>query len=238
MSPQPLGQVKPDARLHIGPLAPAGEFDPDLCRQATYVISLWSYTETRLLRMASSFLKSEQSLVTDMLQAVKSSDGRRAAIRAAGEHRLANQPGDLTLFLAALDALAHAELLRNRYTHHVWASSPDIPGAIILVDPRLVGRAVAAEAEGATGRGWLYPGASHFDRMQVMVYRSQDLKEDVTEAVDAALIADGIEDWYAWLACDARELATHSRDLLLEQFPRLRRAFEKRQQSALGTVAL
>lgn len=45
MSPQPLGRVNPDARLDIGPLAPACDFDPDLCRLATHVISLWSYTE-------------------------------------------------------------------------------------------------------------------------------------------------------------------------------------------------
>jgi len=238
MSPQPLGRVKPDAELHFGPLAPAGEFDPELCRLATYVISLWSYSEAVLLRMASSFLKSEQRIVVDMLKAVKSTDGRRAAIRAAGEHRLANSPDDLRFFMAALDALAYAEGLRHRFAHHVWASSRDVPGGIILVDPRLVERAVAAEAEGATEKNWRSTGAPHFDRMEVMVYRIQDLKEDVSEALDAAMIADGLDEWYGFIALDARDLATPIRDLLLEQYPRLRRAFDKRSQSTPGTVAV
>jgi hypothetical protein len=228
MSPQPLGRIKPDATLHIGPLAPAADFDAELCKLATYVISLWSYTEAGLLRMASQFLRTEQSVVTDMLQAVKSAEGRWAAVKAAGLHRLAASPDDSLFFLAALDALAHAQRLRHQYAHSIWASSPDIPGAIILIDPRLIERAVAAEYEGITEVGWQFTSATHFDRMKVMVYRQPDLMEDVREAGDAALIMDGLEEWYGFLSVDARDLASNIHDHLLEEYPRLRNAFNKR----------
>jgi hypothetical protein len=238
MSPQPLGRVKPDARLHIGPLKPAGAFDPELCRLATYVISLWSYTEAGLLRMASAFLKAEQRVVTSMLQAVKNTEGRRAAVRAAAEHCLVESPDDLRFFIAALDSLEIAERLRHRYAHYIWASSPDIPGAVILIDPRLLERAHAVEAEGVTEQGWLAAGATHFDRMKALVYRKEDLNADVSEACNAALIMDGVEEWYGWLAIDERDLATPVRDLLLEEHPRLRRAFEKRKSDSSEGAAV
>lgn len=232
MSPQPLARVKPEASLHIGALSPAGDFDPELCRLAVHVISLWSYTEAGLLRMAAQFLASEQPLVTHMLQAVKNAEGRRAAVKAAGLQRLSGGSDDASFFLAALDALGHAEELRNRYAHQIWASSPDIPDAIILIDPRLIERAEALEAAGAIEGHWLLPSASHFDRMKVMVYRKPDLQKDVSEACDAAIIVDQLVEWYGFRSIAAPELAAPIRDLLLEQYPRLRDAYSRRRSQA------
>jgi len=175
--------------------------------------------------MASQFLQAEQTLVADMLQAVKSAEARRAAIKAAAQHRLAASPDELRFFLAALEALSHAEGNRHRFAHHIWASSGDIPGAIILIDPALVERSVAAEAEGITEHGWRFAEAPHFDRMRVMVYRKQDLMEEVGEAADAASIMDGLEEWYAFVS--DQEVSATIRDMLLEQYPRLRRAFDR-----------
>jgi hypothetical protein len=162
-----------------------------------------------------------------MLQAVKSAESRKAAVKAAGEHRLANSPSERKFFLAALKALSYAEGLRNHYAHHIWAYSHDVPGAIILIDPRLVERAVAAEAAGTTEKGWQFPKAPHLDRMKVMVYRKQDLVDDVSEAVDAAMLIDGLEEWYGFLALDAHDLSASIEQLLLEQYLRFRRAYEQ-----------
>jgi hypothetical protein len=61
--------------------------------------------------------------------------------------------------------------------------------------------------------------------MRVMVYRKQDLMEEVGEAADAASIMDGLEEWYAFVS--DQEVSATIRDMLLEQYPRLRRAFDR-----------
>lgn len=229
MSPQPLARVKPDARLHIGHLSPAGEFDAELCKSVAHVISLWSYVEAGLLRMASSFLYAEHAIVVEMLQAVKSSEGKRAAVMAAGAHRFAQSPIDQGFFLCAVEVLGCAETIRNRYAHHVWASSPDIPGSIILIDPRQIERATAIEASGSTERSWRFPDAPHFDRMSVMVYRRQDLEADVREAIDAAVLIDGLEEWCGFLLPEeCRELSEGVQAVMLINSPRLVKALRRR----------
>lgn len=213
MTPNPVSQVRADAAIRAW-----WDLPSELCLDVAEIVRRWAFVEAALLRMTQSFLQAEFTLVASMLLKIDNMGSRRAALHGAAEKRL--QGDDLALWRACFTAMRRAEEVRNKWVHSHWAGAPEIPNAILLIDPRHL-EAWHAEANEKEE----FP---RLDRDKVMVYRKADLESDLRDVSEAVHIVEHLEEWVGWVMVDAPELAAGEREILLDEFPRVKRAYVQR----------
>ena len=108
---------------------------PILAALVLHIITIWAQIELEFFQLTASWLEAKQEFVAAMLLEL-SSEGQRAAMRAAAKQALANQQAALDVF-HVLDARATGcRTRRNDFVHGVWAvHSSQLPDALLLFEP-------------------------------------------------------------------------------------------------------
>ena len=131
-----------------------------------------------------------------MLKTLNGAKEQRDAIAAAGKAILSPERGKmLDKIIKRIEA---AYVPRNRLAHCLWSCSPDVPGAILLVDKQAVMQMNLQAMELMLNR-WA-GGDIVYDPAHIWVYTQEDL-EQVCEDLRAAL----------WLVIDFRQLTSFER---------------------------
>lgn len=129
MPAQPLSSLRKMVGLTIAPYAVS---ESSLGHMPMQVIATWAGVDNLQTSIIAHLLKSEHSAIHAMLMALKSTDGRRAAIEALVKS-LAPE-ADYDLYSAIQLASKPSRKQRNAFAHNIWAVSPQIEDALILID--------------------------------------------------------------------------------------------------------
>ena len=155
--PHPLSRVAPNAGVIIGN---AGDRPlsrhPDLAILAIEALASWSNVEAFLLRLFVDLFGGHGSLAANVFLSLEGQSAKNAAIAAAAASALGTRPEELRVLQAILAITKTNEKDRNKLAHWTWGESPDLPDAILLVDPR--------------------SSIGTFDRSKVFVYRAPDFQ--------------------------------------------------------------
>jgi hypothetical protein len=131
MPPQPLSSVKKSARIISDPGVLRSR--PELAVLIGDVISLWSHIEADLsvvlIRMLGGGVRSGSA----MYQAVQSFRVQMTVIDAVAKIEVEHEY--LPIFEAVLTLVRRAARKRDKLAHWLWAISPDINDALLLLDP-------------------------------------------------------------------------------------------------------
>lgn len=162
--PQPLSRVAPEAGIVIGnagdrPLAR----HPDLAVLAIEAIASWSNVESFMLGLFVELFGGHNSLATEVFLSLDGQAAKSAAINAAAVTVLKDRDPELRVLRAILAIVKTNEKDRNKLAHWTWGDSPNLPDAVLLVDPRTT--------------------VHELDRSDVYVYREQDFIA-ITQAND------------------------------------------------------
>ncbi len=192
MAPQPLSHLR-------NKLAGAVYIEHDSLvkrpKQAALVaqtIGLWSHIDHILAMMTTNFLQADFEAVIDMLQALRSSEGQRAAITAAAKSTLS--PDDFEIYEIVMKVIKPSRDRRNEYAHHLWGHADGLDDALLLINPRYLAEFHAKSETISLLRKQLifHPGAigpapEHpvLDWSQFFVFREKDIKKDLREARSA-----------------------------------------------------
>jgi hypothetical protein len=183
MPPQPLSSVRRDVRIIAG--ACATIFRPSLARLAAEAIAHWADIESQFGGILVTMLGTQAPPASAMFFALTSSSAKWSALGAAAEVALGEGSRDLEMLEVVIEQAKKAALHRNRFAHWCWAHSPDIPDALLFIDPEaLVAHDIASGTHQAphNGRGLL----ATIDRAKVYVYREKDLTEAVKSLDDVS----------------------------------------------------
>jgi hypothetical protein len=170
--PQPLSRVLPKASSIIGnagdrPLAR----HPELAVLALEAIASWSNVEAFLLDLYMQLLGGNESLAASVYLALDGQSAKTDAIKAAAANALRDRPRELALLEAILAVAKTNEKDRNELAHWTWGDSPDLPDAVLLVDPHAT--------------------LNNIDRSEIYVYRARDF-QSIVQANDR-LCGFGVE---------------------------------------------
>jgi hypothetical protein len=144
--PQPLNRVNRAANILFGGGAVAT--DPRVGVLPMVVISVCSNMDGQLTELLQVLLKAGSlRVVTALYQAVQSQTARNAALKAAAEKAL-RDPEQLRMWRAVMKAIKPVFDHRDAFAHGAWGTSPDIPDALLLADPRLFTQSIVDHLEG------------------------------------------------------------------------------------------
>lgn len=136
--PQPISRYAPEACIYYGN---AGDRPllkrPELAALAMEAIASWSNVEAFMLRLFMELFGGKESLAAEVFLSLKGQSAKDSAIRAAAKFSLSERPEELRLLHAILAIAGTNEKHRNKLAHHTWGLSPDIPDALLMVDPRV-----------------------------------------------------------------------------------------------------
>lgn len=198
MSPQPVRFSK------VG-LDVLADIPDHLASQAVYCIAAWSYVDIERTSLMSKMVKLDFPVIHAALDALTSTDARRAAIRQAAKSLLCpDRPDDFALFEAVERDLKAVDQFRNHLVHHLWVKGSGKGKSLTLLDPRsLTGlrarmKALGAKAEGAyealsralEGTRAMSYGEKDFDFWLKEMWRSVFKLQLLGEVVSAAPEAD------------------------------------------------
>jgi hypothetical protein len=132
--PQPLSRVLPNAGVWIGNV---GDYPlarhPGLALLAAEVIASWSNVEAFMLRLFVELMGGSADIAATVFLALENQSAKTAAINAASR-RL---PEEQRRLLHALLAIAKTQQKsRDKIAHWTWGDSPQLPDALLLLDPR------------------------------------------------------------------------------------------------------
>lgn len=176
MPPRPLSCLSKRGTATFTPDALVERADHALL--AMRVISIWSMTDHTFSVMASMFLRADFEVVNEMLQALTSSEGRRAAIAAAARASLTED--DLNLYRAVLKVTKPSRERRNDFAHHIWGYLTRPHDVVLLADPKAISAYNASTQAKQVG---LKPRAAKaLDISKILVFRIKDLEEEVAAA--------------------------------------------------------
>ena len=158
--PQPLSRVLPNAGIILGnagdrPLAR----HPELAVLAIEAIASWSNVEAFMLRLFMQLLGGNESLAASVFLVLENQASKTAAISAAAATALRERPAELNVLRAILSITKTNEKDRNKLAHWTWGDSPNIPDAVLLVNPRA--------------------SLGELDRSEIYVYKAQDFQSIV-----------------------------------------------------------
>lgn len=191
--PQPLSRVKKKAEVEVnqgGLMA-----HPNFALMVMRVIATWSFIDSTLAGLLVGIMKADIAAGAAMYQALTGSEARRTVLLAAVD---SNQPEWQQLLLrAVLKAIKPSRDQRNDFAHSVWASSKQLPDALLLIPPD-------ANAELIVRRRKIediYMSDAHvpdedrnpdFDRDKIQVWREKDFSQAVASASEAAHLTDSL----------------------------------------------
>ena len=125
---------------------------------AMEAIASWSNVEAFMLSFFVTLLGGE-TLASTVYLALDGSGPKMAAIRAAASAALGATPERLSLFRALLDIAKTNQKARDKLAHWTWGYSPQLPDALLLVDPKAL---------------------SLLDRKDILVYKDTDFEEIIS----------------------------------------------------------
>ena len=152
--PQPLSRVNPSAQTS---LANVGDHPlrrhPKLAVLLAEAIASWASVEAYMLSLFVDLMGGHASRATTVFRAFENRSARMTAIRAVADSVL---PEEQKKVLRAILAIAKSyQNDRDRIAHEVWADSPALKNALLLVSPKgLISKAL--------------------DKKQILVYRQID----------------------------------------------------------------
>ncbi|API77085.1 hypothetical protein HI806_21510 (plasmid) [Ralstonia solanacearum] len=163
--PQPLSRVTPEAGIVV--IGNAGDRvlarHPDLAVLAIEAIASWSNVESFMLGLFVELFGGHNSLATEVFLSLDGQAAKSAAINVAAASVLKDRDAELRVLRAILAIAKTNEKDRNKLAHWTWGDSPNLPDAVLLVDPRTT--------------------VHELDRSYVYVYRAQDFIA-ITQAND------------------------------------------------------
>src|SRR5271169_829424 len=131
MPPQPLSSVKSNARVISDPGVLRSR--PELAARISDAISLWSHIEANLSVVLTRMLDGGVKSGTAMYQAVQSFRVHMTVLDEVAKIAIPReyQP----TFNAVCTLVRRAARKQDKLAHWIWALSPDIEDALLLIDP-------------------------------------------------------------------------------------------------------
>lgn len=185
--PQPLSRVNPDAEIIVTPhaLTIFNQFLPHIMG----VIAQWAHIDGDFATLFSRFLRAGIEVGTAVYQKFNGLEARRTALFAAAEKAL---PEWQQIALAAVwKAIKASRDQRDRFAHHVWGYSRQLPDTLLLMHSNVVVDVNISYRTGQTldgGRILIQP--KDFDRSQVFVYRAKDFERATIDALNASRLVN------------------------------------------------
>jgi hypothetical protein len=131
-----------------------------------------------------------------MYQALTGSGSRQTALQAAAEEALSRE--DFWLLQGVMKAITPSRTQRNKFAHHLWGTSEDLPGKLLLADPTVfVKHLTNRTLYSRNPLGWHYKGwkigkeapLPELDHSKVQVYSERALKRAAKAAAEAGTLA-------------------------------------------------
>jgi len=133
--PQPLSRLAPRAGYEIGNVGCRTLAQrPQLAILAMEAIAAWSHVENFMLRMYVQMAGGQQADAAAVYLALESNSVKTKAINVLAERKL--EPGNLRLLRALIKVAKSAQKERDKLAHWIWGSTPELPDALLLSDPR------------------------------------------------------------------------------------------------------
>ncbi len=133
--PQPLSRIKPNASVYIGNV---GDYPlrrhPDLAVLAMECIRSWSDVENFMLHLYVELMGGNASLIAKTYLNLRGASNKQQLLVAAAEASLDDKLKPL--FKAIFSRISTHEKDRDKIAHWTWGDSPQLPDALLLMDPR------------------------------------------------------------------------------------------------------
>lgn len=160
--PQPLSRIAPNAGVLLGN---AGDRPisrhPELAVLAIEAIASWGNVEAFLLRLFICLFGGVESVASEVFLALGNQSAKTAAINVAAESVLQNRDDERKILKALIAISKTHEKSRNKLAHWIWGDSPQLPDALLLVDPRL--------------------SIEHPDTSKIYVYKADDFNKIISD---------------------------------------------------------
>ena len=135
--PQPLSRVVPSATFEIGNVGLATlRRRPKLAIAAMECIASWSHVERFLLGTYVQLAGGEEADAAAVYLAMETSTAKSEAIRVLSERKLS--PDHRALMQAIIRVSKACQKERDKLAHWSWGTSPELPEALLLADPRIL----------------------------------------------------------------------------------------------------
>jgi hypothetical protein len=176
MPPQPLSSAYAAVSLQIGPNAIDRE--PTVASAAMKVVAMWAEVEAIQGMIMTNLLGTQSRLAMQMYSAIIGSAAQIAALNALARSTLSK--GLLTLFQILNRIASACAKERHKIAHSTWATSADVPDALLLINPdnRIDYDIQLIEWEYSVTSG-INPNAEppFLNQSGVWIYRQADLNE-------------------------------------------------------------
>lgn len=181
--PHPLSRVKATAEVNVSveALSLIPEFNDTVLR----VIATWSHIDGDWASIYSTLLKADIEVGTSVYQAFNGLEVRKKMLFKAAEKAV---PEWQKIAIEAVwKATAGSRNERDRFCHHVWGYSRDLPNALLLMDSSVVVDSNVSRRQKAKGG----PGGSiiapkPLDKSKILVYRKADFDKALEEVRSAS----------------------------------------------------
>lgn len=178
--PNPLSKVQPNAVLFIGPGAVQEE--PELAKWITNIVTIWPHLENQLGFSLARFLDGEAHVGVAIYNALTGSTAQRAILLNAAQTALEGDEA-LPLFMVLLDVTKSLAKRRAPLAHDMWASSPQVPDALLCIKAEL-----QLKRRGVAAREWADwlrtdttltdpPKVPNLDASEIQVYTEKDFTD-------------------------------------------------------------
>jgi len=179
--PQPLSRVNPSAALFISNDAFVDH--PSFCVLLAAIVEQSSHVDSWLGGILARLLGASAEVGIAMYASLSGANAQRAALHAVAQMKLTGD--DLDLFSAVMRITQRARKQRNAVVHGVWATSPDIPDALIMI-PSKDYLEQTAKIAAANARLQTKDEIAPLDLNNVLVYKERDFVE-IQDNVRASL---------------------------------------------------
>lgn len=170
--PQPLSKVSPNARIERG--FRGIEKHPDLLQLIGLIITAWPQIDSQVGFSLASFFGSQAHVVIALYTTLRSGSLQGQLLKNAAAVALTGE--DLSIFTALIDRSFTISKERAPIAHGYWASSPDMPDALLCIkqESRHKMRAGAVRLWRSSTPA-PHPPAVEIDRDDVSVYKAENL---------------------------------------------------------------
>lgn len=194
------------------------------------VVGLWSWTDAILLQTVTKFLRADFEVINAIFESLSGTRARQDAFLAAANEALPKD--DVNILQAVLAAQKPSRDRRNKFVHHLWGRTPELPNRALLgppgvvtkplLDIRIKVRDLTDQNEQRWMRGEYNPDESGIDFSKILVFKQEDLEADATEAERASSYAMDLH----FLFSSVPSMHDSTRSELLNQ-PLIRQHYEK-----------
>lgn len=146
--PQPFPKSITSFQLHLGQ---ACEERPVLALFAAKIISAWAVLESTMAMVFNSIIPGDPTLAASIFGAIRNPNAQRDAFGALADRVLTDEE-ERDILDGLLRRYTGAGKSRDVVAHHLWATIPEIPDAILMTDPKsMAGSHVLLQGSTATG---------------------------------------------------------------------------------------